>query len=104
MKPKLTPEQKEEIYNFVMLEWDMSGDAGGKLMRWLDANTAEDEDLAYAHSVDCPLCRQAMLYTPAQIAIRKWKEYQEWLAEWDGDNPAPQEWMTFEDWLKEGEE
>ena len=29
------------------------------------------------------------------------REYEQWKSEWDGDYPAPQEWMTFEDWKKE---
>ena len=36
-----------------------------------------------------------------QIALRKWKEYEHWLGEWNGDDPAPQEHMTFDDWLQQ---
>ena len=36
---KLTIEQRDEIYNFVMLDWNMNDDAGGILMRFLDTNT-----------------------------------------------------------------
>ena len=39
--------------------------------------------------------------TDEEIALRKWKEYEHWLGEWNGDEPAPQEHMTFEDWLFE---
>ena len=30
----------------------------------------------------------------------KREEYKQWLSEWNGDEPAPQEWMTFEEWLE----
>ena len=39
--------------------------------------------------------------THNQIALRKWKEYQDWMGEWDGDLPAPQEHMIFNDWLQQ---
>ena len=29
------------------------------------------------------------------------EEYEQWLAEWDGDLPADQEWMNFDDWMEE---
>ena len=45
----------------------------------------------------CKYCE----YGRNQITLRKWKEYEHWLGEWNGDEPAPQEHMTFEDWLQE---
>ena len=54
--------------------------------------------------VICPDCgREIHLPFPDenQITLRKWKEYEHWLGEWNGDEPAPQEHITFEDWLQE---
>ena len=31
----------------------------------------------------------------------KYKEYLQWKSEWNGDDPAPQEHMTYEDWLQQ---
>ena len=31
----------------------------------------------------------------------KRKEYEQWLSEWNGDEPDIREHMTFEDWLEE---
>lgn len=36
-----------------------------------------------------------------EFAKRKYQEYQDWKGQWDGDNPAPQEWMDFENWLQQ---
>ena len=46
---------------------------------------------------ECADCVEAR----TQITLRKWKEYEHWLGEWNGDEPAPQEHITFEDWLQE---
>ena len=29
-----------------------------------------------------------------------YKDFEQWLSEWNGDEPAPQEHMTFEDWIE----
>ena len=36
-----------------------------------------------------------------EVARQVMKEYNEWLSEWDGDYPAPQEYMALDDWLSE---
>ena len=66
------------------------------LRNFLNANTADDEGVYI-----CPNCGMSSDYVINRIALRKWGEYQEWKAEWDGDFPAKQEWMTFEDWLQQ---
>ena len=44
---------------------------------------------------------KAYYYLKDQLTLWKWKEYEHWLGEWNGDEPAPQEHITFEDWLQE---
>ncbi len=35
-----------------------------------------------------------------QVARRMYKEYKQWLSEWNGDYPDEREHATFSDWLE----
>ena len=79
-----------------------------------ELNTAKDEPTCYlvkcdwktaylelAKMVDKQLTTHTEPEDENQITLWKWKEYEHWLGEWNGDEPAPQEHITFEDWLQE---
>lgn len=54
-------------------------------------------------SISCQFCGVPLVLPPdeeIQVALRLYREYLEWKAEWNGDEPAMQEWMEFDDWLE----
>jgi len=119
---KLTPEQRVEIFE-VFIDCVKTALATGqghlvnvrKFDEYLTANTEpEDEPTCYlvkcdwktaylelAKMVDKQLTTHTEPEDENQITLWKWKEYEHWLGEWNGDEPAPQEHITFEDWLQE---
>jgi len=67
----------------------------------------EDSDCYCTDEDECHYClenksdAQWLQERENQIALRKWNEFWSWKSEWTGDLPAPQEHMTFDDWLQQ---
>ena len=122
MNEKLTSEQREWIHDEAWANFEYAEIDGQtrnvitltQLFEILTAHTAEDEPTCYlvkcdwktaylelAKMVDKQLTTHTEPEDENQITLWKWKEYEHWLGEWNGDEPAPQEHITFEDWLQE---
>ena len=124
MNEKLTTKQRDyilrgikeilTILDYVPTEYEV-------IEQFLTTNTAEDEPVIEPKITQQDLINVRMACDNAlmdnykmgydrcniqrgideEIALRKWKEYEHWLGEWNGDDPAPQEHMTFDDWLQQ---